>query len=495
MKKIGLVLIGLMLLLNFSGVFGEAVNFHLVGYARYPSNSAFYSAIAEKQLEPMNEAFGFEIDTTPFLIAQKNDLRIRMNLAIPTTPLQNYRYSVYRDGEELNEINGNVLIGDQVTFTPTIGEISDHGNDWISQGASQDSPPIELLPKAKYFELESKLRTTFMTKYPFSSFSTSQQSPESVPALEIEKTDFDERKTHYTAKNGYTAYVVPLMNGRKAGVQVFCTSTLSTPTTFSCTSNETGSKVVCEVKKETEKGVINLIKTSACMIYIDKVIFEGKAAQADWLAPIGPTYSLNTAPLTNNASTRVQAIPKGMETPIPKLHCSPIEEKGTAFYDALLCDASASIDPDGEIINYGWVPNYSMYCYSRSPEGCEKWETIVPTAQGTPITLALTVTDNDGIYSTLTRTIQPEGDTMPILFASYNEETKNAEIDLECTEETATLYIDKMNDEGELVGSEIESVSIPCNQISEVGPIVGKGGYQATVQVGEFEEIAIFTVD
>jgi len=42
--------------------------------------------------------------------------------------------------------------------------------------------------------------------------------------------------------------------------------------------------------------------------------------------------------------------------------------------------------------------------------------------------------------------------------------------------------------------AEIESVQIPCNEYTEIGPLLEPGDYQATATLGGIERQAYFTI-
>jgi len=490
MKKLALILIGL-ILLSCTSAFAESSYFTLLNYPRAIVRTM--PKIMDNHIEPMLEAFGLSNETEQFRNMGKNQLVVTMNLSVPRDLIESYRYSVIRDEVELNEATQTVRAGDTIVFLAEAGEIGSRGNDWIAQGGSVDSPPIEMVSIEKFNELEAKFTEEFNERYIANLTANNlvakyYAGEEPIPVFDPQTIPINEMQSFYVADNGYRAYLIPMANGRKAGIQVFCAFQLSVSqhfTMFACENN--GNRVECKIdsiEDDVKIEDLQIKKESACITYIDRVIKDGKANKAGWWSKQGGIYSDPNSIHETYRMLPIQVIDKHLDPPIPKFNC---EETDQMNFE---CDASDSTDPDGEITEYSWS---SPYHYIAGITGVEPWIATFWTNIAQSVTL--TVTDDHGLAASLTKTIGVEGNETSSLLANYNEETKKVEIDLECSEETATAYIDKMDTSGELIGAVIEKVEIPCNEITDVGPITVKGGYQVTALVGGFEEKAIFAVE
>jgi len=471
----GKVLLVLAIMLCFSFGAGFASNqktFNLVSWPRAGSTTDTLNAMTDNQVGAMGDAFGWDLSLGGFRSGIGNAVDVKMNVAMPRTVVERFRYSVLRDGEELAEIPEAVQLGDVVRFSPEVAETQRIGNDWFGQGGSVDSPPIEMLSSEEYEELKKALFEKYEARYPCKNMGCFGL-PEDIPVFETEETAFNEMLNSYQAENGYTAYVVPIADGKKAGMQVFCTARIRTSNPSLCEDNGLGG-FDCAVSIAGPTGLA-VTQVSECMYYVGKVIFNGKAVQADWFA--------SDSPGELRISRETQAITQDQIPPVADFSWELGE---TNNVPGIVCDGSISSDPDGEIISHGWEPTH----YYSSTYSEKKEIHFVPTNQpDADYTIALTVTDDEGITDTVTKTINP---SRPQIFfdAVYNPETQKAELSLECPEESAELDIaNKIS--GEAV---LEKQSIACGEMTEVGPVTATGAYEAMVSIGEASEAAIFTV-
>ncbi|MCX6802718.1 MAG: hypothetical protein NT067_06430 [Candidatus Diapherotrites archaeon] len=502
MKKM-LLAFGILFMLNAGIAFGTTQNFQLLSYA--PRVDFDVPKIIENQIKPISEAFGLEIDTTQFSNMQTNQIILTLDLAMPQSNLERIDYSIIRDGGELNEKDATVEVGDIIRYEVQ-GELGEQGNDWIAQGGTTDSPPIQMLTAEQYNALYPQLEQKFKARYPCANASEydkycyyyyNGQGGE-VPAFQTEKTQFNKTTSTYTAENGYLAYVVPIFDGKKAGIQVFCNTSMDSYAA-DCKQGEAGT-IECTAK---QAGILPTEITPAtyCMAFVDKVIIGNEAAQADWFygQQLDPTHS------PYSPHSQVQVIPKGKKAPIADFTCKKAETPGPypAYlnYITLECDASLSKDPDGTIEEYEWVgggAQYFEWAGSLVREIGEKTAQIVCYGKQSKVPITLRVTDNDGIYSEITKTIDPNNpNPQPPLTFTADYTNQKVLLTLEnCPEGTtqanANIYL--LGENGEPENAVLEKQPIQCKKTTEISGITAKGTYQATATIGGEEKTAIFTV-
>ncbi len=500
MKATVFIACAAMLVLMTGFASAEEVKFNLVGYDRYDmpySSPAFFKAVAENQVKPIADAFGWDINadqfSQPSQYPNKNSLTVRMNFSLPNDVIQRYDYSIWRDGSEITDYSGGIQVGDVLRLAPITKEISDHGNDWIVQGGNVDSPPIEMLSAEQFEKLKGELQAKFDSRYPLANSGGNYKLSPKVPVFEAESVPFNEYKAYYTADNGFRAYIVPLINRRKAGIQVFCTAkvSISPNDKFSTCKEKEGGAIECVVKTKTSNPFTPSVEYDLfCTHYVDKVIFDGKAVQADWLPTSESDYIGTTTIYT-------QVLPPGKSTPKADFDCKTRDDWGGFGQQTkvLECDASNSRDPDGTIQGYYWKSNNPRW-WRTSVTGLigkfpfyEEYYSIPST-----LTVTLKVTDNEGFYDTKTKTFRfsPDGEIIKEteLTAEYNKQTKMAEVTAKC--ETGKIDISINN---AITGSSIlEKQAIPCNQTTPIGPIKVKGAYKVSAASNPEITPAIFTI-
>jgi len=399
--------------------------------------------------------------------------------------------------ENLQEQTGTTppqRIGDTMTFTPNVPK---HGYDWITTGGYGDTPPVEVLDaKTLVSLLNEQIIPKRNARYPcnattdfFGSYNLKAcRAP--VPVWEPEISDFDETLTTYAGPFGYPAYVIPLNNGQKMGLQVFCALHTAVTNvknrwdqqTPKCSSLESGG-LSCEITAGNSQGIeSNEIKNyrmeihTVCYYFIDKIIRNGKAVQADLL---GRTDHIQIGSLKDQL-TVIQA---GHSPPNADFECQPVEEDGQLFIDC----KSNSFDPDGTIEKYCWQ--------NRCSSGGSRWKwqeenTRLRVNGHGRYSVTLKVTDNEDYSIEKTKII----DTNPSQFKTLTADYKNgmARIGLECAEGQQNATIDIQNAITEQYV--LEKSTIPCNQTTLIGPITTPDAYIATVTLGEEKQGTKFTI-
>ncbi len=485
--------------------------------------------------------------------------------------LEQKRYTILRNGEEIAPTRSNALqpgdivrflplelecgqqvqnylqeekarTDDAITLTPfeamehctTTSLSSNAFNDWVFLSGPFDTPPIVMLSPEEFKEVSDALYEEYKARYPCSYVSfidntclsfdgTEGAFQYTVPLFEAEVSPFDPARSTYPGYFGYEAYVVPAYDGKKAGVQVFCSTSLSNleknnywygslpdeeyqydpvhRVYMDCTENEFGG-IDCTIPKspdalqKTGREVHVLLKTELqCVYFVDKIITEDKSVEADWFLP----YQSRVLEGLN-----FQVISEKQHLPVADFSCELSYDGSSSGYNSYFtskyaCDASASYDPDGEIVQYEWDQR------GQGPGNIfqDLWNTetytkIVPSKmvvdegwwQVGKASVHLRVTDNDGFYSEIVKTVPAEA-SAAYIEASYNSVTRKAEIYLECGSENALLDVRNAIKDQFL----IEKQSIACNQTTEVGPITVPGAYKAIVESeGETAE-AVFAVE
>ncbi|MCX6802716.1 MAG: hypothetical protein NT067_06420 [Candidatus Diapherotrites archaeon] len=504
----------ILLLLNAGIAFGGPQSYWLLSYQ--PRGCFDIPKIIENQVLPMSKTFGFDIDTSAFSSQATNQLIVNLNLALPQFGLERIDYSIVRDGVELNEAETTVEVGDIIRYEVQ-GELGEQGNDWVAQGGSVDSPPIQMLTTEQYKALYQQLEQKFKTKYPWNNMTVDWPRVEFVqeqtPVFQTEKTKFNPATVEYTAENGYQAYVVPILNGKKAGIQVFCAISISGQyAAADCEQPEAGT-IECTAK---QAGIlpVDVSAITDCMSFVDKVIIGNEAVQADWFYghPIIPTYSLSQFGLF--PPSQIQIIPKGKKPPIADFKCKKTEKKypasyGGYTYTELECDASDSKAQEGTTIErYAW--NYlgfgsdniedviHTYCASTYSsyfnQFCQK-TVQVPTyaLSQSSLGIILRVTDNQGIYGERIRIIDPNNpNPQPKTEFTAFYENQKVLLKLEncpegITQSNANIYL--LGADGEPENAVLEKQPIQCEQTTEISGITAPGLYVATATLGKDQTI------
>ncbi|MEM0360122.1 MAG: hypothetical protein QXK06_02155 [Candidatus Diapherotrites archaeon] len=501
----------LVFFLFFASVKADTFNIPLARFGLVQSIGE-KKAIFENQIKPIVETFRLNADISSLEdCANKsttiqgqgqcqNTIEIAFQAALPYNDMYaQTKYSLLRDGIEFQPASSippsKISLGDTIRIEPQIvtQEISHPIQDWTVQGASTDTPPIEILSSREFNTLAEMLTLRQRERYP--------ASGELMDALRVEK--FKTEVVPWTGGNSYvgfqgkTYHVVELAGGKKAGVLIACAESISA-TTYSgtCNSDPLSDSVECHITKmpENRKAEIVINPFFNCFIHFDRIFTGSIALQADWF---GQTFgNVPKSPLS------FQVLPTGREKPpIAEFecnidNCTPDSEQPKCLY----CDASKSSDEDGRIESYFWTiaGSYTTAIGVKSkfyPQSLPK----------STISITLKATDNQGFYSEKTKTfsvsegtLKETGMTDKLSFiAEYNPSTKKAELTLSNCPPTAMqafLDIDLLGFDAKPVLSILEKQPIACEKTTEVGPITAKGVYQATAKINSQTIQAIFSV-
>jgi len=395
MKKTVLILIGLILIGNLG--FAVDTEFLLACLGQW---GVARDEILEKQIKPINKAFGLNVDLselerkdTAYSWAQ-NLFATKISTSIPSTGV---KYEIIRNGKTVNSQSTTIQQGDTIRLRPE----ADIGSDWIVEGGTLDTPPITLLEPEVFDSLFRELWEKFNEKYPTSKWITASMysREEPAPLFSTETTEFNETCNYYIADNGYPAYLVPIKGGKKAGVQIFNLSSIGS--IFS-NCEKVNNAVECKV---TQSGKMPFVFSNHSFVHVDKIITGNKAVDAGWVAMFGtkaaesirrhwnernPVHELYpyTIPL------HIQVIPVGEQAPVAVIECNEYT-----------CDSYASYDPDGKITNYEWSTNNPYINCLGVPSGVWTLPTCTIQSLGivreigiknVHITITLRVIDNSG---------------------------------------------------------------------------------------------------
>jgi len=487
MNNLKKLLSAIFLILFFSGAIADVTEFSLAQFNKLSPISE-KQQILENQIKPINEAFNLNADISEIEATAEINPEQRsggffktgiVTILSTKTPETGVDYEVVRNGITLDQRTTTVQQGDSIIFTPQI-EID---KDWIVPAGALDSPPITLIPSEEYNELHDSLRDDFRNRYP-----SAGSFAENVPVFTAEKTMFNEQQGYYLAENGHLAYVTPILNGQKAGVQIICRTDFGE----SSLCKNIDQSIECKIE---ESGKIPNLVFSRCFIYIDKIINGGEATQAGW-------FSEYEAAIANGRvqDLEIQVIQSNEEPPVADFVCRSYEKMGAHGLNSYIeCDASESYDPDGTIDEYYWD---TFYGATRNDHG-KIMNVLVHSVRlsGTlgskeNIVVELKVTDDDGVTSTKTKNLRldelsGEFQTKPLfrITADHNASTNMAEITAEC-EGVVTLDIEEAT-EGK---TELEKVEIPCGETTDIGPFTVKNSYRVIGSNNGETKYAIFTV-
>jgi len=492
MKKLALVLIGLILIANIG--FAIDTEFSLVCLGP-GGNQLGKQKIFEEHVKPINEIFEMNADLSDLEYTASTgytgefSANIMATKISTSTPANGVRYEIIRDGEIVNSQSTTIQQGDTIRLSPEI-EI---GSDWIVEGASVDSPPITVLGHQEYNTLRGRLLGEFNRKYPNSNW---YRVSSDYPPFSTETTEFNETGLFYLADNGYPAYLIPIQGGKKAGVQIFNLTSL-----YGTNCEKINNSIECTV---TQDGQLPITFSNQSIVNVDKIIIGNTAIDADWVTEYGKTAatSTDTYPRTTKFTIplELQIIPPGEQAPIAVIDCN-----------GNLCDGNSSYDPDGEIVEYRWNTNNHYYhaclnyylttTYNAGSTGQPASNiSACYMANGVyfgweAITLTLQVTDNDGHTGKATKTLKFDDSGHAIqetftLAADYNPSTQMSKITAEC-EGVVVLDIEEAT-EGK---TELEKAEIPCNETTEIGPFTEKKSYRVIGSNNEEAKEAIFAVN
>ena len=516
MKKISLTLVGLILLFNLATAIDTEFPLACLGPG---GNVPLKSAVFEKQVKPINQAFGLNADLSELEKTASNNtagfytqniLATKLSTSMPRTGME---YEVIRNGKTLNSQSTTIQQGDIIRFKPA----TSIGSDWIVQGATVDSPPVTLLNSSKFNQLYETLYQRFLNKYPASNWDKIVKlTPESLPEFTTETTPFNNTGNYYTADNGYRAYLVPFIGGQKAGVQIFYAPN---PNTENANCKTAGNAIECKITKSQN---LQLSLTGKTFVHVDKIIHNSKAVNAGWTTAYGESANRQVGDITTNnpwqyawraqppVDLEIQVLPPGKQAPIADFDCKVSEEKYSGLQQKFLkCDASKSRDPDGTIVKYNWkTNNTNKPCQGTTPGGptC-KVPRLSSSLAPSSITLTLKVTDNDGYYDTKTKTFniahmpvynpdsqtpaKPAQEPITELTAEYNPQTRMAEVTAKCDSQKINISINNA-----ITGSSVlEKQPIKCGQTTPIGPIKIKGAYKVSAASNPEITPAVFTVD
>ena len=449
--------------------------------------------IIDNQLKPIIETFELPVSLQPFEDRKNDTLSINYFRALSGSgPVPDY--TIERNGKKLNEVSDTVQLGDTVSFSPPQTNSIPVTGDWVNPGGSLQDPPIKTVTQTRMIEIRTAVEAKFNSRYPFA-YRQGARSNISVPKFSAKKTRFDTSTGKYIADNGDPAYIVPAGNGKKFGIQVYCTTRIGATgkrmgtggqNYFYC--NEQLGKIECPIKT-TGTISVQLNESYNCLTIIDKVFIGENAIQADWVLD-GPSYSI-----THNLT--LQALESGKKAPVADFDCKVTEGE---YYGRqikfLECDASKSHDPDGKITKYEWGSAFGM------GQGIHYKKPVYYGNNQYSITLR--VTDNDGFYDTKTKTFNlaqmPAYNTTgaqqapaPIieLAAEYNPKTQMAEVTAKCDTKTINININNA-----VTGNSVlEKQAIPCNQTTPIGPIKAKGAYKVSATGNNKVKPVIFTIN
>jgi len=442
--------------------------------------------IIDNQIKPIIEAFELPVPLKPFEDRKNDTLSINYFRAIAgggTAP----NFTIERNGKKLNEVSDTVQFGDTISFSSPQTEGIPTTGDWINPGGSYQDPPAKIVSNARMQEIKNSAEAAFRARYPFAE-KRGTLPVITVPKFSAEKTKFNSSTGKYIASNGDPAYIVPAGNGKKFGVQVYCTARITAHGTsrqnyLYC--NNLPDKIECPIKA---KGTVNisLDESLTCLTIIDKVFSGENAIQADW-ALDGPSYH-------TTQGVKLQVLVGNKKPPLADFDCKTIEENNQKFLD---CDASKSRDPDGTITKYEWRPRY---------QNCNSKKCKIPIYSYSTVTL--TVTDNEGFYDTKTRTFslsqmptynttqgqqapaKPAQEPIPELTATYNKQTKMVEVTAKCDSQKINISINNA-----ITGESIlEKQPIKCGQTTPIGPIKVKAAYKVSATNKPKITPAIFTI-
>ena len=482
-------------------------------------------AIIENQIKPISDSFDLDIHMPTincFALDPKWGgyiwIRTKLPLTVPETSLSELDYSIIRNGVQIEKRTDFVRPGDTIQFRGKAADeptLPNHGYDWITAGSNIDTPPVHIVDKTEFKRLYDGLSELFNARYPCNFSVNSYYSgwpfndlehyftnygycKEPIPVFKVEKTSFDDKANHYPGPMGYEAYVIPIINGAKIGMQVFC-AIKTTGTAMEETQGEAGriqTPSGCETKENVMECPVRInegwlsIQANAnleCILFIDKYIKHGEAIQADWFSEY---YSLPVQNATASKHLYFQVIPKGKEPPVADFSCKMIEEGQYGKRGKFLeCNGSSSHGSNGKIelfewdniISPNWTQQYNKPIYRKAI--CEKGQGMV----------TLKVTDSEGYTGETTKTIRfdDSGNAVQDTFTltvGYKEEM--AWITAEC-EGIVTLDIEEATERK----TEIEKVEIPCGETTPIGPFTVKGAYNVIATNNGTKAEAIFTVD
>jgi len=344
------VILLLAILLTTETTAGTPTGFMLAGFDVF-SGAIISTRIYENQIVPINKTFGLDADLTNFESSKSTTgFQVKLNIDISTAQKNGFDYSVIRDGVKLNKVSDTVQVGDLIRFKPKFEVIE---QDWIAQGGNVDSPPITLIEdREKYYRSYQEAGKKFGSSYPCASAwgKGCYLSPD-VPVFSTKTTDFTETNP-YTAENGYPAYIVPMINGKKAGLQVICNVQPSWAATYGFNCKQVQSAVECTAL-DPGMGTIDLGGSLDCYVVVDKIIEGKKAIQANWMNTLGHSScsgGLCKSLLAFNLYPKnFQVMPKNKKAPVAEFYCKRTEDQGL-----LECSGSASHDPNGTIQKYRW---------------------------------------------------------------------------------------------------------------------------------------------
>ena len=503
MKKITLAItlaFSLIICLDLSIASTNQASCSLAAFVKFNAPGVYASGldVFQNQIEPINDAFGFNADLSNLersaiqasqpngRSSGENAILVKMNVALPDTDLEDMDYSILRNGKELNQQSDTIQLGDTIRLKPRAGKASIRGQDWVATGASIGTPPVIWL---KNSEEVNKIKSLFDSKYPCHTGHCQY-----APLFSAVKKNFKTTPNQYKGELGYQAYIVPGLNGKQMGVQVFC---YLEPRHYSldiCQPNEFGG-VDCKPRSTGTQNIHH--NPISCALFVDKVIEDNKATEADWYMPL----KLGTFSFSMYRGRQIQVVPGDKKPPVADFDCKVAYGKlygqKTEFLE---CDASKSHDPDGTIQEYQWGP--------WAKQGTQFKKPIYGNRQ---YTVTLRVTDNEGFYAVKTKTYntahmvgsnqnsqtpaKPAQEPITELTAEYNNQTKMVELWANCTEKTVQIDIDQLDNQVNPTNSILEKQAIPCNKTTPIGPLKVKGNYIATATINGKTKTAVFTIN
>ncbi|MEM0359710.1 MAG: hypothetical protein QXK06_00020 [Candidatus Diapherotrites archaeon] len=387
-------------------------------------------------MEEIDRAFSLGTDLStlrrnaqsPEWIKGENALVTRIKTEMPATGIG---YSILRDGIELDGVSTTLRLGDTISFKPKV-EIP---SDWTQVGGVIGTPPIQFLADQERDSLYLKLLQKFKQNYPTGHHFNHVYNYIALGAQEkfsTNRTTFKTTEDNYLASNGFPAYITPIADGRKAGIQIFCSNNLRSET-LECIGK--GETLECTVKKS---GLAEISLEKNCFVHVDKIIYGNEAIDAGWVSQLG-SLSDNTTyyPLMvwGSYKLELQVIPKGKIPPVAELECTVLSKPQPQNpLGEIECNASQSYDPDGKIERFEWDKD------KTAPPLQVKYRR--KTASEAAVTLR--VYDNDGLYGEKTKIVYWEGEPKKLeLSAEYNAPTKKAMISLKnCPQGTTQAFID-----------------------------------------------------